>query len=742
MESPFSPTAVFKMKPLSMKARMAVAVSLLFVVFAATIAYFSTTYFEEKFKQSIADQQYVLAGAIANGIDDKLEMAQQGLLAASLKVPPGIVTDREEAQLFLDNRATLHSLFDSTLFFLNKDGALIAESPFLPDRRGLDLAYQEYYGKTVATGKPIISSPYNYGESNSQPEVMLTAPVFDSSGKLACILCGGLQLMGANLLSEVPRTRIGATGYIYLVTSDRTIIAHPDKTRIMKKVPPVTKNMLLGKALAGFDGSGETINEQAMPVLASFKHLRTTNWIVALNYPISEAYAPLYKTRQYLLIGMSAGTLAMLLITWLVMRRLTLPLTTVTRQVEAMGEGTAALRLLNCGSSDEIGTLTAAFNRLIERLHNQQETLRENEKKYRIVADNTYDWEFWLSPEQRFLYSSPSCERITGIDAAEFLASPDLLGSIIHPDDREKYLDHRKQVGKNHGLHTLEFRIVRADDGEVRWISHLCHPVYDDEGTYLGTRGSNRDITERKRIEEQVVTLNRHLADHALELESANRELEAFSYTVSHDLRAPLTHISLCCQVMTTLYCENLDEQCKNYLLEIYHAVARMNQLISSLLDFACISRGELNRETVHLTEMAAAIAADLQSDKTNRQVTFTIAEEIWGHGDANLLRVVLANLLGNAWKYTGKKERAVIEFGATEYEGRRAFFVRDNGAGFDMEQADKLFVAFQRLHSGKEFDGHGIGLATVQRIINRHGGRIWAEGEVGKGATFFFTLN
>ena len=192
---------------------------------------------------------------------------------------------------------------------------------------------------------------------------------------------------------------------------------------------------------------------------------------------------------------------------------------------------------------------------------------------------------------------------------------------------------------------------------------------------------------------------------------------------------------------MTTLYDDKLDEQCKNYLLDICHAIARMNQLITSLLDFSCISRSDLNRETVHLTEMAKAIAADLQSDQTDRRATFTIAEEVWGYGDANLLRLALANLLGNAWKYTGKKETAVIEFGMTECEGRRAFFVRDNGAGFDMEQADKLFVAFQRLHSGKEFAGHGIGLATVQRIINRHGGRIWAEGEVGKGAKFFFTL-
>ena len=729
------------MKPLSMKARMALAVSLLFVVFAATIAYFSIAYFEEKFKQSIADQQYALACAIANGIDDKLIMAQEGLLAASGTVSPWLVANAENAQRFLDNRVTLHSLFDTSLFFLNRDGVLLAESPFLPDRRGISLAYREYYRQTAATGKPVISSPYNPSDSDRQPEVMLTAPVFDSRGKLVCMLCGGLKLMGENLLSEVPRTKIGATGYVYLITTDQTIIAHPDKSRIMELGTQPEKNKLLGKAMAGFDGSGETVNRQGIPILASFRHLRTTNWVLALNFPVAEAYAPIYKTRQYLLIGMSAGTLAMLLITWLVMRRLTLPLSTITRQVEAMQEGAGALQLLDCGSPDEIGTLTAAFNQLIGTLHDQQETLRENEKKYRIVADNTYDWEFWLNREKRLLYSSPSCERITGIDAAKFLATPGLLVSIVHPDDRDIYKAHRQQAGKNRGLHSLEFRIVRADDGTVRWLSHLCHPVYDDEGNYLGTRGSYRDITERKKIEEQVATLNKNLADHAHELESANRELEAFGYTVSHDLRSPLTNISLSCQVITTLYGDKFDEQGKSYLHEMHRATERMNRLITSLLDFSRISRGELNRETVHLSEMAKAIAIDLQLSQTNRRVTFTIAEEIWGYGDASLLRVVLANLLGNAWKYSGKQENAVIEFGVTDCDGKSAYFVRDNGAGFDMEQADKLFVAFQRLHGREEFDGHGIGLATVQRVINRHGGRVWAEGEVGKGATFYFTL-
>jgi PAS domain S-box-containing protein len=730
------------MKSLSMKTRMALAVSLLFVLFSVTIAYFSIAYMEGRYKKSLADQQYALVSAIADCIDNKIIMLQRGLLAAGSQVPPEIIGDAERARRFLDERVTLHALFDTTLFLLDKDGKLIAESPRLPERRVFNLAHRDYYRKTVTTGKPAISSPYKSSLPDQRPVVMFTAPIFDSQGRLSCILCGGMRLMGENLLSEVAGMKLGAAGYLYLTTTDRTMIMHPDKARIMAPAVPPGRNRMFDRAMAGFDGSGETVNSRDIKMLVSFQHLRATDWVLAVNFPLSEAYAPMYRTRQYLLGGIGAGTVAILAIAWLVMRRLTLPLVTVTRQVEAMGEGTGRLELLNSGSADEIGTLTAAFNRLIGKLHRQQEILRENEQKYRIVADNTYDWEFWLDPEHRFLYSSPSCKRITGIDATEFLANPELLLTVIHPDDRRTFRDHRDQVRAEHALYAVEFRIVHAEDGSVRWVSHLCQPVYDDEGKYRGTRGSNSDVTARKRAEEKIMTLNSDLACRVTELETANSELEAFSYTVSHDLRTPLTHISLCCQVLADLLNKSDEERCKGCLEEIFLATQNMDQLITSLLDFSHVSRCELHWEVVKLSDLAKMVAAELQINQPDRRVIFTITEGITVHGDAYLLRVVLANLLGNAWKYTGKRETAVIEFGVTEAEGERTFFVRDNGEGFAMSQSKELFGVFQRLPGSKEFPGHGIGLATVQRIINRHGGRVWAVGEEGSGATFYFTLN
>jgi len=249
------------------------------------------------------------------------------------------------------------------------------------------------------------------------------------------------------------------------------------------------------------------------------------------------------------------------------------------------------------------------------------------------------------------------------------------------------------------------------------------------------------DITERKRMEEEIERLNTDRAARAYELEIANRELEAFNYTVAHDLRKPLTVVNGYCQALSELCGDKLDEHCMGYLREAYDGTLRMNRLIDALLNFSHLAHVELRRESVDLSAMAHGVAAELQLSEPGRGVTFRIEEGAVVNGDANLLRVVLDNLLGNAWKYTGLREEAVIEFGVMEFDGKPAFFVRDNGAGFAMADAEKLFVPFQRLPGTEGFKGFGIGLATVARIIERHGGRLWAEGEPDKGATFYFTL-
>ncbi len=227
------------------------------------------------------------------------------------------------------------------------------------------------------------------------------------------------------------------------------------------------------------------------------------------------------------------------------------------------------------------------------------------------------------------------------------------------------------------------------------------------------------------------------------ELRDANRELEAFTYSVSHDLRAPLRSIDGFSQILLEDYSDKLDKEGEEHLGRVRAASQRMGRLIDDLLGLSRVTRGTLRRETVDLSALAADIAEDLEGSQPERRVEFVIAKGLFAEGDSGLLRVALENLLGNAWKFTGDEPEATIEFGYGAHRGSRtaAYYVRDSGAGFDMAYADKLFGVFQRLHSEKDFEGTGVGLATVWRVIGRHGGRVWAEGEVGKGATFYFTL-
>ena len=238
----------------------------------------------------------------------------------------------------------------------------------------------------------------------------------------------------------------------------------------------------------------------------------------------------------------------------------------------------------------------------------------------------------------------------------------------------------------------------------------------------------------------ELEAVNAALAVRTAELETANADLEAFNYTVCHDLRTPLTAINGYCQVVQQLCGNRLNEECRHYIREMYKGTLQMKDLIISLLDFSRVTRVTLFRETVYLSALARELAAELKLTALERRVTFLIAEGIAVNGDAGLLRIVLNNLMGNAWKHSGNMQDTVIEFGVTEVDGKPACFIRDNGPGFDMADAGKLFLPFQRL-PGTAIEGSGIGLATVDRIVRRHGGRVWAESEPGKGATFLFTL-
>jgi light-regulated signal transduction histidine kinase (bacteriophytochrome) len=280
---------------------------------------------------------------------------------------------------------------------------------------------------------------------------------------------------------------------------------------------------------------------------------------------------------------------------------------------------------------------------------------------------------------------------------------------------------------------------------EVALMERGKHPIFvqlEGIGTVSGPecRIAIIDISVRKQLEEKLEILHSELAAHASELEGANIELEAFNSMITHALRNPLSNINELCQVMQKLGTEH-NEEFKEYIQGIYEAAMQMDQLITTLLKFSRTLHAEMHHETVDLSGVARSVATSLETEEKERRVTFRIANGIEATGDEKLLNIALNNLFGNAWKYSGNRVGTVIEFGVTERDGNPAYFVSYNGPGFDMAYAEKLFIPFHCLPGAEELNVNVIGLATAERIIRRHGGRIWAESESGKGATFYFTL-
>ncbi|RNC68400.1 MAG: HAMP domain-containing protein [Desulfuromonadales bacterium] len=731
------------MKQLSLKSRMALGVALLFLCFCSVMGFFALTYFQQKFKESIFTQQASLVSSLADDLDDELVFAQRSLAAFAPRLTPAVLRDADAAQGILDNKSTLLLIFDVLVLF-SPDGRMIVESPFKPGRRGLDYSYREYFKKTVATGKPQISPPYRSTHNPGQPAIMLTHPLFDAGGNLTAILAGNITLQKDKFLTDVGRLTIGKSGYAFLCTDDRTVIMHPDKSRIMERVP-ASQNPLLDRAFGGFEGSGEAVTTKGVPVLSSYKRLRSVNWLLATSYPLDEAYAPLYRARTYFVSVLALGLVFMLILTWYAMRRLMSPLSRLTGHIEALTAAQGSGKPLPVESQDEIGTLSVAFNAMMASLQEKRESLQEavrcaeeeRAKSDAIIAAigdglSIQDRNF------RVLYQNEEHRRMTGGNH---------VGSLCYEVYRK--VDHAcgdcpvALCFADGKVHKLERR--NLPDRPVEYVEISASPLRDASGEIVAGIEVVRDITDRKRAELQIQTLNAELekrvGERTEELRHSVREMETFCYTVSHDLRTPLRGIHGFSSILQQEYADRLDEGGREFLRRIAAAASRMGELIDDLLEMSRVSRDELSWEPVDLSALAGAIAAELRQSHPVREVDFVIAQGLTVSGDSSLLKAALENLMYNAWKFSSREQHALIEVGSRVEGGERIFFVRDNGVGFDMRYADKLFLPFHRLHAAEGFEGTGIGLATVQRIIQRHGGRIWAQGEPGKGATFFFVL-
>jgi len=472
--------------------------------------------------------------------------------------------------------------------------------------------------------------------------------------------------------------------------------------------------------------------------LGTARAIPNTPWLLWVDVPEASVLGPATALLQRMIPITLALTILGALAVYTLSGRIVRPLAQLADAADAITAGDYSRRV-TVGGGSEVRRLSVAFNHMAAQVAESHSALEAR------VQARTQELDLAREELDRFFSLSLDLLCIAGVDGSFKRVNPawqNVLGwtvddlttvpymTLVHPDDRENTAAEAAKLAEGTSSVNFENR-YRTKDGSYRWLNWTAVPLPGRGVVYAVAH----DVTELKRTE---VALHQYGA----ELATANRELESFSYSVSHDLRAPLRSIDGFAQALTEDYENKLDATGKNYLSRIRAAAQRMGTLIDDLLSLSRVTRGELTRTSVNLSALAEETVQRLREQDPARSIEWRIQPDVVVEGDPRWLRVALDNLLGNAWKFTSKKDGAVIEFAAVpDAQGAPTFVVRDNGAGFDMAYAGKLFGAFQRLHGANEFPGTGIGLATVHRIVRRHGGRIWAEGARDSGAAFFFTL-
>ncbi len=487
-------------------------------------------------------------------------------------------------------------------------------------------------------------------------------------------------------------------------------------------------------------------------------------FIILVGTPVSVVYKGANQLRAATIVGVSVLVALVVIASFTGAHLLVLrPISALQGVVRRLADGDMSARPGEIKGAGELRALGVSFGDMTEALQDRATKLETSERRFRTMIETIPAATFLVSAEgERFKEMSIQITTLLGIDPALILADPQIAYDRIGEGDLLRW---RAAIDECLELETsvgLDIAFQRADE-TWGWLRTHIRPSRNADGSLLGFQGVAFDISDRVEAQHELAQMNAVLEERvksrtaelsSLNLElvrlnnglmNANEELEAFSYSVSHDLRAPLRGISGFAQLLEMDHAKQLDEEGLRLLGRVQGAAMRMGVLIDDLLGLTQVGKSSMSIEQINLTQMAHEVVESLAASDPGRSVKVDIQDGLIAYGDHSMVRVLLDNLLGNAWKFTGKKSVAHIELGASSEPDEprwQVFFLRDNGAGFDVAYVDKIFHPFQRLHTVEEFEGTGIGLAIVNRIIVRHGGRVWATSELGKGTTVFFQMD
>jgi len=451
---------------------MIIGICLVVAGVTSALAYLSLAHFQRQLRENVAAHQYVLVSSIAGNLDQSLRLAQGELVQIAKGLPREILRDPDLAQRFLDSQSEHLATFDNTFILFSPQGTLIAETPYVPGRRGGLYIFRDHIKRTIASGRPQISPPFLSSKLPWHPVVAITAPLLDAAGRVVGVLAGGIDLTGQNFLGKILQLSIGKGGYLYLYSTDRTLILHPDRTRMLTKDIAPGVNRGFDRAIEGFEGTLETVNSKGVPVLASFKHLKATDWILAANYPQAEAYAEIDKFKRYLSIMLAATSLFSL--------------------------GVALFSIID-SLQHKARKKLAEFKRL-----EAEEALRESEERFRQIAEHCSEVFFIISSDlSQLIYINPAYETVWQQSCQSLYERPISFTDIIHQEDRTRVfaaLEEQRSHGKPLDI---TYRIVRAD-GTVCWIYDRTYAVRDENGEVYRYVGLAEDVTRQRQVEEEI----------------------------------------------------------------------------------------------------------------------------------------------------------------------------------------------------------------------------------------------
>jgi PAS domain S-box-containing protein len=686
----------------------------------------------------------VLARSIADDVDRELEtviaIAQTLVLAPSLQRGDLAAFDAyaREIQKIRGNAVIVRDLAGQQLVNIRLPyGAQLPLS--------LDPVLTRAAGLALKTGKPVVSDLL-IGAVVKTPVLVVNVPVLKNGAPIYVV---NLTVTPERLFTVLTAREVPANFIVAVVDGDNRLIA---RSIDHENSVGAESSADFQRQSASLQGTWTGINRLGESVSGAYVRTQRANWRVGVTVPTRVLEAPLRRSVLFVATLGSIGLIVSFLLAMLYGRTLSRPIQALAASAASLGRGDS-VPFINGGVreialiSEILSTASRDLKRQTDErdvaqtlLHQSEERIRRmteaallhSEDRFRRLVDGVKDYAIlMLDPKGVVTTWNKGAERIKGYRADEIIGRN--FSQFYSAESNARQVPQRElEVAEAEGrFEDAGWRYRK--DGTTFWAEVTITPIFGTEGNLTGFSKVTRDATERKAHE-------RALQEKNIQLQAAVSELDAFSYSVSHDLRAPLRAIDGFSQILLKQYGSTLTEEARSYVQLVRDNTVQMGHLVDDLLRFSRLGRQPLSKQPVATATIIEKVLSDARLHAKGRCVHVTVGETPTFSGDPGLMKQVFANLIQNAFKYTRMRAEPVIEIGSDEVDGERIYFVRDNGAGFDMQYADKLFGVFQRLHRAEDFEGTGVGLAIVHRILERHGGRIWAQAAVDRGATFFFT--